>query len=216
MRILIFGSEGSQGKRYTAICKYLGHEVVGYDPVLSHNTIKNIIKDVDRCIIATPIDSHYKWCKWCIKHNIPFLCEKPISKNLKEIEEIKKLCDKSKVDGRMVCNWMFTIPGFNTNEADRIFLNYFNTGKDGDYDYIQPIYLSKGNFELKKKSPYYICQLGNIPINQYNFDISFITMLIGWLHKKELLWSMDDAIKAHKMLMEWRSKLISTGQWTIL
>ena len=70
-KILVVGSSGNMGKRYVAICKYLGHEVVGCD--LDTEADRDEMVSCDRAIIATPIDAHVSWCKWCVVNKIPFL-----------------------------------------------------------------------------------------------------------------------------------------------
>jgi len=73
------------GRRYGAILKYLGHEVVGID-------IGNKIpKNLDLAIVATPTDTHFEICKALSKKHYTYLCEKPISKNPKEIETLIRM-----------------------------------------------------------------------------------------------------------------------------
>jgi len=166
MKILIVGSKGNMGRRYVAICKYLGQEVLRCDLHNEKEIYDNAEFKADRCIIATPIDSHIKWCEWCVKHSIPFLCEKPISKDVSEIRKLKELCDQAKIDGRMVSNWRFLIPGTVATRVGKIFLDYYNTGKDGFWDLIQPVYLCD-EFVFYNTSAIYTCTLCN---NDYGMD----------------------------------------------
>lgn len=216
MKILVIGSKGNMGKRYVAILKYLGHEVVGLDldnfedvfnyeknDITIPRNLLTLKEPVDRAIIATPIDKHYEWCVWCINNKIPFLCEKPISKNLDEIKILIDFSEKNGVDGRMVCNWAF-INSYETllPNDNGITLDYYNTGKDGFWDLIQPVYLGK-KFTLQKKSPAYICTINGHIVNQYNFDWSYVNMLKKWIVNTMSLWSLRMALNATEKLIAW-------------
>lgn len=202
MKILIIGSKGNMGRRYVAICKYLGHEVIECD---LHN-IKDIYDmppQVDRAIIATPINQHYMWCEYCIYNKIPFLCEKPISKNIEEIKELIRLSEENHVNGRMVCNWKFVVRGIPLTQGNNdIYFNYYNTGKDGFWDLIQPVYLSR-KFIFKNKSPYYQCLIGMVPANQYDFDWAYFIMIDKWLQNDKYIWSLPQALEATEKLIAW-------------
>jgi hypothetical protein len=217
MKILVIGSKGNMGRRYTAILKYLGHEVIGLDldnfqaifhyeknDITCPNSYEASLKTtINRAIIATPIDKHYEWCVWCINNKIPFLCEKPISKDIDEIKNLMAFSENAGVDGRMVCNWAFIhsyetlLPGENG-----ITLDYYNTGNDGFWDLIQPVYLGK-KFTLRKKSPAYICTTNGHIVNQYNFDWSYVNMIKKWLENSKEIWSLPQALEATKKLIAW-------------
>jgi hypothetical protein len=205
LKVLVIGSLGTQGRRYCAILKYLDIAHIGYDIVDSPNSVP--CDKVTHAIIATPIDTHYHWCLWCIENKIPFLCEKPISKYLPEIETIKRECENEKVDGRMVCNWKYVVFGLLLDENNTfIELDYFNTGKDGNWDLIQPLYLSS-HLSILHKSPIYNCTINGLPVNQRNFDYSYVEMIRHWISGRDSIWNMNDAIKAHKKLLAWKGKL---------
>jgi hypothetical protein len=90
MRVLVIGSNGRMCRLYAAIVRYLGHEVAPHDT--DTGPIPNRAK-YEKAIIATPIDSHYEYCKWLAERKCDFLCEKPISKNVDEVREIACMCD---------------------------------------------------------------------------------------------------------------------------
>ena len=205
MRILIIGSKGNMGRRYVAICKYLGHEVVECD---LHNdaAIMDNPPKVDRCIIATPLYWHTNWCSWCVLNKIPFLCEKPISKIIENIKALNKICDDNRVDGRMVCNWMFlACPERLIIGKENIYFDYYNTGKDGFWDLIQPVYIAK-EFIFNNESPIYKCSINENHYSQLHFDKSYLIMIHDWIAESKYIWSLGDAIKAHEKLMEWKDK----------
>jgi hypothetical protein len=142
---------------------------------------------------------------WCIAHKIDFLCEKPISKSVEQIENLKMLCERNGIDGRMVCNWEFLYNGMMTRGKNVIHLNYYNTGKDGFWDLIQPVYLAN-NFHLSKDSPVYNLSVNGEYFSQKDFDLSYVVMVREWLTNPDALWGMSDAIKATQKVIEWGKK----------
>ena len=55
-------------------------------------------KKIDWCFIATNDATHYKIAKYFLKKKIPVICEKPLSRNIKESRELIKLSKKYKVN----------------------------------------------------------------------------------------------------------------------
>jgi len=204
MKILIVGNLGSMGTRYQAICKHLGHEVIGMD--LGHKTP---IPPVDRAIIATPTDTHKALCIATALTGIPFLCEKPVSKNPEEIEAIIGVCEKNKISTHMVCNWRFAGGEkiFNANE-ELVEYDYYNTGKDGfSWDMIQLIYLSKGIPKIKNKSPIFKAKISGVDIGLDTINNSYIAMIQAWIHFPEFMWTMEDAYYATKKVIEYEKNI---------
>ena len=60
---------------------------------------------VDGVYIATTNDTHFSFTKLCLENHIPVLCEKPITGNAKELEELIKL---SKDNKTFLCEAMWT------------------------------------------------------------------------------------------------------------
>ena len=56
-----------------------------FDTLLKNNNI-------DGYILATPVSSHYEYAQKIIKKKKPFIIEKPIVENIKELENLYKLC----------------------------------------------------------------------------------------------------------------------------
>lgn len=212
MKILILGSLGSMGKRYTAIVKWLGHTPVCYDAAMGKFSV-SLYKGIDHAIVATPTDTHYEWCNSLINMGIPTLCEKPVSKNIDEIKALITWAKERNTDVRMVCNWAFTVkktfeeffagttPMWKPN-SNTIRYNNYHTGKDGLYwDAIQLVYLSKSkrHLHLYTESP----TLSALFNDQYSIGLddiasSYIEMIMEWLHPnpKSRLWDLNDALKA--------------------
>ena len=51
---------------------------------------------VDGVYIATTNETHFSYCKLCLENHKPVLCEKPITGNAKELEELIKLSKENK------------------------------------------------------------------------------------------------------------------------
>ena len=173
MRVLVIGGLGSIGSRYVAILKYLGHEPIIQD-IKIHHSVQDITKrEFDRAIIATPTDTHYDNCKVLIATGKPFLCEKPLSKNLKECEELTEL-DRNKF-GRVVINYAYIT-------SKPIGYDYYKTGNDGLYwDCCQLIYLNP-EIDLQNSSPTWtLLNEHKEVVPYYELERSYITMVKDWM-----------------------------------
>jgi|WetSurMetagenome_2_1015567.scaffolds.fasta_scaffold345087_2 hypothetical protein len=202
MNILIAGALGNMGRRYTAICKHLGHTVIPFDLFMSFSYLEDAIKKnaIDRCIIATPIESHLFWCNWCIGGGIPFLCEKPMSTDVGGMVEIMNKSEKQGTSGHMVNNWAFVAAYPLISGKHKIIYDYYNTGKDGWWDYIQPVYLGF-DVKIKNESPVFECEIDGIHYNQRDFDLSYVEMVEAWLlGETQHLWDISQAIEATKKI----------------
>ena len=60
---------------------------------------------VDGVYIATTNDTHFSFTKLCLENHKPVLCEKPITGNARELEELIKL---SKENNTFLCEAMWT------------------------------------------------------------------------------------------------------------
>lgn len=101
-KILIVGY-GKIGKRYLSILK----KKKNIEPIIfTRNIIKtkkikfiNDYKELNKingAIIATPVNTHFKYTKFFLEKNIPVLLEKPIASQLKQANELKILSQKRK------------------------------------------------------------------------------------------------------------------------
>ena len=57
----------------------------------SSNDYKNFEKNIDWIFILTPDSTHYKLAKYFIKKNINVFCEKPLTVEIKQAENLIKL-----------------------------------------------------------------------------------------------------------------------------
>lgn len=197
LKVLIIGSGGSMGKRYCAISKFFGFETIPVD------VGDAIPVDFDRIIIATPTPNHLEQLRRYIPFNKPVLCEKPVSKELKECEEAVKL-DVNKIV-RVVCNWKFTPPVLHYNHSNRIFYNFYNTGKDGlKFDLCQLIYLSKGTCRINNLSPTFQCTINDQIVTLHDIERSYLTMFHHWVHCSHLMWNLEDGLRMTQHVLNYK------------
>jgi hypothetical protein len=222
MKIAILGNLGNMGQRYTAICKYLGQEVEGYDVKFDNpETLPRLLKWCDRVIIATPTSKHYEQCKMVIKHKKQFLVEKPLSFCVGRCMEIERLAKKNKVKGNVVCNWKFT----HGPRCELVYKNQYNFYKTGPYGLpwdacqllmLTPEYL---RFKLKNTSPLFAAYVNGEKISLDAIDKSYVVMIKNWFMNSEYLWSLADATEmtcrcwiwdvAHGNNSSWRQHVAS-------
>ena len=189
MKVLVCGSKGKMGVRYSRIIKELGHEVVEWEI-----DSKGTPPKCDRAILATPTDTHFKLCLELVASgNSVIMCEKPLSKSPQEIKELQKLDAKINV----VNNWMLT-PGLKFKPSENaIYYNNCYTGKDGLYwDCCQLIYMGTGNIEIETDAPSLVAIVNMRKISLKDIEDSYKAMISAWLNEEnEVLWDLDDALK---------------------
>lgn len=191
MKILVIGSNGNMGRRYMVILKYLGVESVGIDLGMNFEIA---MQSFDRAIIATDTPAHQVWVESMIHRGIPFLCEKPISKDLGFLDWLKH----KSAEGRMVSNWAFVKPGQILSPGKHeIEYDCYNTGKDGlAFDCIQLIHLAKGFPKLQTDCPTFKASIDGELITLDAIADSYVTMIKTWLTEPEKLWNLEEAKKA--------------------
>ena len=205
-KVLVVGSKGRMGVRYCCVLKYLGIDFVEYDTNGALNPWSE--DEVDRSIVATPIDSHVEVCDRLLSNGISVLCEKPIAKDIDALKDLNDVSRLNKASLHMVNNWRFVLGRKKILDAghNQITLNYFNLGADGDWDLIQPVYLSLGYPTISRTSPVYDCSVNGTLINQMNFDMSYVAMIDAWIHNPALMWTMEDAIKATEKTIKYMER----------
>lgn len=196
MKILVVGALGSMGQRYIACLKFLKQDVVEID--VGGMWPRNI----DRCIIATPTNTHYDMCVKAISYRIPFLCEKPLDKDPDKIQDLIERSYKYSVLGHLVCNWRF-LDQMGEKKQNQIYYDFYNTGKDGiGWDCIQIIYLDHHWPQIKTDSPLFDVKVNGKTVTLRDIAQSYITMLKAWLDIREGLgfvpglWDLKEAQEA--------------------
>lgn len=205
MKVLVIGSQGNMGRRYVAILKRFGHEVIERDIVDKTHPYLNY-KEIDKAIVATPTGTHFDICRYLAINKVDYLCEKPVSKDPGEIKELINLNKKFGVDGRWVCNWAFTSHAtrFEIGKSSYISYNYYNTGKDGlKWDCIQLAYLDVNYPTIFTDSPIFKAEISGYDITLRDIERSYIAMIGTWFQHPKFLWDMEDALKATNKVLKW-------------
>lgn len=199
MKVLILGGLGSIGSRYASILKYIGHEPIIADVKDGLDETLESYRPFEKAIIATPTETHYWWCKHLTAYDIPFLCEKPLSKDLEQCEYLARLDTGSCY---VVNNYEFLIKKF-FNKKPSLIYNYFRTGNDGiEWDCCQLINIDP-NVVIRTKSPIWTLYVDGMKVDYELLEESYIQMVQAFLDdKKELLWSLKDGLNMTNKVLE--------------
>jgi hypothetical protein len=175
MSIVIFGSNGSMGKRYQTILNYLNIHHVDID--VSTDMYQDY-KKIDGIIIATPTDTHLEFIKIFSDLKVPILCEKPLSTDFKEIEQIKALVDQGLNLTMMNQYKLLDDP----SSEGPSFYNYFRHGNDGLYwDCMQIIGLARGSIQIHESSPVWTCMLNGKALSLSDMDWAYVQYVQDWI-----------------------------------
>jgi hypothetical protein len=176
--ILIIGSEGSMGKRYQAILKFLGKNYYCEDIKLSGNLLYELY---DGFIICTPTDTHADIIKDIRCWDKPILCDKPIAKSSKEVTAIFDSCPNIDLD--IMFQYRESID--NTIRPNTSLYDYYRTGNDGLYwDCMQVIALHQGSHDsltIRNTSPIWNCFLNGKRLSFADMDFYYINYLKKWI-----------------------------------
>lgn len=180
-KTLIIGALGSMGARYQAILGYLGLEFECVDKEDSEESIISKAQKSSEIIICTPTETHFSYLKKLIPLQIPILCEKPISKNLMEMEEILDYVEAFKTKFSMAFQYSELIP--KDQSSGRSYYNYFRSGRDGIvWDCLQIIALAKGDVVLLNESPIWKCMINGLELNLSDMDAAYVTFIEKWIN----------------------------------
>ncbi len=186
MKFFILGANGSMGRRYTAILKHLGHDVLGADlPDISHGSEFDglVISEIgasDGVIIASPTSEHAHQVDWIMRKTwTPILCEKPLSMSRDVVEDLCNRADRHGLKLRMVNQYSFICDS--TEELPTIY-NYYRTGNDGlAWDCTSILALAKGDVVLGNNSPYWNCMINGQLLSLADMDGAYVAMLQDWI-----------------------------------
>lgn len=201
--ICILGSEGNMGRRYAAICEYLGFKTTGYD--LKLNNLKDLANDLlcfTHCIIATPTRQHtysLQDVEICGNKRLKVLCEKPIGLEPEDMDQVQYLIEMG-YSIYMVNNYAYYSEDIATRVGPTHY-KYYNSGNDGlAADCIQLIHLANDSIELNNKGVIWDCMINGVKLNRENIDLTYIKMLKDFFSNGELygrLWGFKDILRAH-------------------
>lgn len=202
-KVALFGSAGSMGRRYTAILNWLGHHVLPIEVDDSFGESLAACEDADAIIVASPTETHVDICRGLLHLEKPILCEKPITKNVFELNRfLETLKHFPETRFQMVNQYKYmTMPGVEGLTK----YDFYNSGKDGIYwDCINIIGLAKGEVKILDKSPFWQCQINGFPLSRGKIDHSYIEMITDWLLSPfdNLEYIYESHLKVHGMLNE--------------
>lgn len=202
MKICVVGGLGNMGSRYCTILKHLGVETIIHDVGVRDECIENC----SGIIIATPTDMHFRNIQFYKKYKLPFLVEKPLTKNF---DELIRIVDDPNIILRMINQYEYfelvalksdskVISCFDKKPFSEY--NYFKTGKDGLFwDCLNIIGLAKGTFTCQNNSPIWTCILNGKTLDYGQIDQSYIWNISDWLD------NFDDnrlyALEAHERVL---------------
>ncbi len=194
--IALIGSDGSMGKRYQAILKHLGLDYVPFDRPMSDRSIVEAAFGCERVIIASPTHTHLSYLLELLPSKLPILCEKPVTKNIDEINELHAYCDKHNYSYNMVMQYKQLL--VSTAKGEPSYYNYFRHGNDGlIWDCMQTIALAEGQIVLGEDSPVWKCNINGQFLNIRFMDQAYVDEVAAWV-KGTLNQSMDEILRIHK------------------
>lgn len=196
--ILIVGGNGSIGRRYQTILKYL-------EIPFKVCEIGDQISDFkfDKAIIASPTNMHIEHIGILSRFGVPILCEKPVSK------------DPAWADYFSGSNNIFVVNNYAyllNNEKFKgplstIFYDFYNTGKDGMvWDCCQLVHLAStysARIFLNKTSPIWTLNLNGWDVEYKYIEWSYIEMIQDFVRDRHInLWSIARGFEMTKECYE--------------
>jgi hypothetical protein len=178
-KVAVIGANGNMGKRYAMILEqFTACEVVKVD-IGTHKNIDEFTT-CDGFIVATPTETHLNVIKFLGPFRKPILCEKPITK---DIDQLEILINDYDIDLSMINQYHFLedrmgpIPGVLPT-----WYNYFKTGNDGLlWDCINIIGTARGPYSIKNDSLVWDCQINGWPIDLRDMDEAYIWNITDWV-----------------------------------
>jgi len=162
------------GKRYQAILKWLGQNVICQD-LNKHCNLKDseIEAEIDEIIIASPTPTHADLIKHYLKFEKPILCEKPICTDIKELNSLLKEISEADIyfDMMMQYEW---IPKSRVRNQPSSY-DYFRHGNDGlIWDCMQVIAFAEGPVNLAEVSPIWRCTINGEDLRIADMDLAYV------------------------------------------
>jgi len=182
-RICIVGGGGNMGKRYRAICKFIGIAHVSVD-------VGETVPEASHYIVATPTETHVD-LSIKLARNGRVLCEKPMAFDMGKLNDLPR-------NVFMVNNYAF-YPGVLNSTPRSTVYDFYNCGPHGPaWDCIQIIYLANSSCKILNTSPIWKCQINGVKLNREALDLAFCEMVRAfWKGQDKLLWNKADILKAH-------------------
>lgn len=187
--IQIVGVNGNMAQRYGAILTHIHQDWSGWD-------VGQDIKDGDGYIVATPTRTHVDVIRSLMHLGKPILCEKPVTKNLSDLEKLLYDCEKAGTKLQMISQYDYLLDRAKTGPT---VYDYYKHGSDGLYwDCINIIYHAQSSVLLKEKSPIWTCIINGHQLSLSDMDRAYICMLTDWTHDPKAdydrIWRAHDKV----------------------
>lgn len=168
-------------QRYSRILDSLSHHWSGEDLTEDYLCGDGFtLEESDAVIIATPTDTHVdliRKLKYCGK---PILCEKPITKNLAELETLIEELQLAGTRLQMVSQYDHL--KLSQEAGKPTIYNYFKHGGDGIWwDCINIAKHANDIVILREDSPVWSCQINGKRLNIAEMDQAYVDMIDRWL-----------------------------------
>ena len=174
--VLLVGGNGNMGRRYQAILNSMRVPYLIDD--VGCRIGRNDYEGFSHILVATPTDTHADVLKtWSERagKNVKFLCEKPITKNL---DELQKLLDTIP-NLSMMTQYKELVKPISAGPS---FYDYFKHGSDGlVWDTMQTIGLARHGVEVQEKSPIWICKINGHSLEIGHMDVAYCLHVAKWI-----------------------------------
>jgi hypothetical protein len=187
----------------------LGIKFWGYDGAIPKHFLRRL-KATTHCIIATPTDTHTSIIRMVkeLSPEMPILCEKPICKNL---EELDSLINLKKV--YMVNNYQYTPQGRQETYKGPVVYDYYHSGKDSlAWDCIQ-LFKFDSDVTLSNKSPIWHCEINGERLSRDSIDTSYVNMIKDFTGKRERMWGSSIFLKLHRRVVDYEKAENEDSDW---
>jgi hypothetical protein len=201
VKVLVIGGDGSIGSRYCAILKYLSvpYTVWGESDGDLRDTCGT---SFEKAIIAAPTEWHAYYCHALWDLEVPFLCEKPLSKSPNECAGLLDRAKRESIKGHVVNNYQFLLAQYAPKTS--ISYSYYKTGSDGLWwDLCQLAYIAdKKNLTLSvsKSLPVWTMKADGRTIPYREVEKSYIYMVMTWLQGGKGLWTIADGVNMTRVV----------------
>lgn len=192
MSIGIIGASGNMGRRYAAVCRYVGIPWLGFD-IDNIHTITDYAESLKSLLIATPTATHLELIQSFQKLRLPMLVEKPVVTNAEDLETLLSLG----APVRMVNQYQYLCDSGSSGESH---YDYWNSGKDGVWDFINIVGLSETPPILRNSSPIWKCQINGQALNIRDMDHAYCDMIWDWY--KNPTPNLSYLESAHRKVLE--------------
>lgn len=183
--VLVVGSSGAIGSRWSSIVRYLGFKVISADPQLPGNYDELST----HAIVATPTKTHREVVDKLLAAGYNVLCEKPLLTLDEDSLYLRPYLECGML--QVVNNWKYVTE--EPLELGKHKIEYYNfcAGKESIRENLfQPIAFSS-NLILNLDSPIWKCFIDDKEITREDFDNSYIRLFYNWIYKKEAGWGVD-------------------------